>query len=163
MQISPSTSGMTNGIVLPSHLKGTPKRTSTRSTSWRLRKDSTHQCPCEPEKTFTDAMPIVFSPSASLVTRCDGPMSYSPEKQRRREKESPRGVVKVPTRRGMNRTIRNKDGGTIVAATNGGTPPEHGPTLALRVLRGGMRKSDQMTLGLSGIRGDKSFPHHCCC
>jgi hypothetical protein len=81
-------------------------------------------------------------------------MSYSPERQRRREKESPKGVAKVPTLRGMNLTIHNKDGGPIVAAMNGGTPQAHGPTLALRVLRGGTRKPDQMILGLSGIRGE---------
>jgi hypothetical protein len=103
-------------------------------------------------------MPIVFFLSALSVTRYDDLTSCFLEKRRRREKESPRGVAKVPILRGTSRTLRTRDGDPIAMLANAGILREHGPTLALRILLGGMRRLTLTIRGPPGIRGEGRSP-----
>ena len=103
-------------------------------------------------------MPIVFFLSVLSATRYDDLTSCSLEKRRRREKESPRGVAKVPILRGTSRTVRTRDGDPIAMLANAGIQRELGPTLALLIPLGGMRRPTLTIRGPPVIRGEVRSP-----
>ena len=154
MRILLNISGTMRGTVLPKRQKGGPRITFTCLTSWPSRKRGTRPCQNMKERTPTDAMLIVFFLSELRATRCGDLTNCSPEKRKRREKESSKGVAKAPIPLGTSRTDRTKYGDPTMVSANAGALRVHGPTLALRMILGGMRGLAQTILGPPGIRGE---------
>jgi hypothetical protein len=63
-------------------------------------------------------------------------------------------VAKAPIPLGTSRTDRTKYGDPTMVSANAGALRVHGPTLALRMILGGMRGLAQTILGPPGIRGE---------